>query len=303
MPRIEYESKRFSAQSEALIGHAQIILKEYAQQCFVLTLRQLYYQFVARDLLANTEANYKRIGSLINNARLAGLIDWEAIEDRTRNLRELSHWGSPQEIIDDAVKAYSIDKWKCQPCYIEVWVEKDALLGVIQTACDPLEVSYFSCRGYVSQSEMWRASERFRGQIENGKRITLLHLGDHDPSGIDMTRDIGDRLEMFLRGLPSVEVKRIALNGDQIKRYSPPPNPAKNTDSRFANYMTMYGRESWELDALEPRVLIDLIQGTVSDYMDEGLFKYYMVLEEEQREQLRKAAEGMSARHAGEEEQ
>jgi len=182
-------------------------------------------------------------------------------------------------------------------------VEKDALLGVIQTACDPLEVSYFSCRGYVSQSEMWRASERFRGQIENGKRITLLHLGDHDPSGIDMTRDIGDRLEMFLRGLPSVEVKRIALNGDQIKRYSPPPNPAKNTDSRFANYMTMYGRESWELDALEPRVLIDLIQGTVSDYMDEGLFKYYMVLEEEQREQLRKAAEGMSARHAGEEEQ
>ncbi len=105
----------------------------------------------------------------------------------------------------------------------------------------------------------------------------MLHLGDHDPSGMDMTRDNRDRLDI-LKAV--VEVKRLALNMDQVEEYGPPPNPAKVTDSRFAAYVTEYGDESWELDALEPRVISELIEEHVKMYRDD--YKYQARLEEQE---------------------
>ena len=100
--------------------------------------------------------------------------------------------------------------------------------------------------------------------------MTILHLGDHDPSGIDMTRDNAERLADVFGG--DVELKRIALNMDQIDEYAPPPNPAKVTDSRFEQYLLMYGAESWELDALEPSVINELIVNEVALLRDDELF-------------------------------
>jgi hypothetical protein len=149
------------------------------------------------------------------------------------------------------------------------WVEKDALIDVVQRAVGGLNATSFSCRGYTSSSEIWGAARRIEGYLRSPdvEHVTILHLGDHDPSGIDMTRDIGDRVREFVvgDGYPGrkLRIKRIALNMDQIEQYDPPPNPAKDTDSRFAGYVTQYGEESWELDALEPKVLVDLIRGEV----------------------------------------
>lgn len=212
---------------------------------------------------------YKTTGSLINDARLAGLIDWNAIEDRTRNLKGLAHWSSPKDIIESAAYSYRRDVWLHQNYHVKVWVEKEALANVVGRVANELDVSYFCCRGYVSQSEMWSAAQRFIRYQSEGKYCVLIHLGDHDPSGIDMSRDIQERLVMFGVNSNAFEFRRIALNLEQISLYNPPPNPAKITDSRSTSYINKFGDESWELDALEPRVLHDLITDNVTEFMDE----------------------------------
>lgn len=158
--------------------------------------------------------------------------------------------------------------WANQKYRIEVWIEKEALEGVFQPACAELDVPFLCCRGYTSQSEMWRAGMRLRRHAIKGKqRPIVLHFGDHDPSGIDMTRDIVDRLAMFI-GSP-IKLERVALNMDQIEQYDPPPNPAKTTDSRANEYIALFGTESWELDALEPRVLHAMVQEKIRDWIDD----------------------------------
>ena len=277
--------KDFRKDSYAVIVAANKIIDEYREQGYRLTLRQLYYQFVARDLIANTMRSYKRLGSIINDARLAGLVDWSAIEDRTRNLESNPHWHDPESIIASAAHSYRIDKWDNQKFRVEVWIEKEALAGVIAGICRELDVDHFACRGYVSQSEQWAAGKRFARYVNDGQLPVVLHLGDHDPSGIDMTRDNDDRLAMFARSR-DVEVRRLALNMDQVDQYNPPPNPAKLSDSRIHQYAARFGTESWELDALEPSVISDLIRGAVDEYRDMALWDETVEREQRERDTL-----------------
>ncbi|KKN10596.1 hypothetical protein LCGC14_1035080 [marine sediment metagenome] len=270
MPLIKYVNRSPNAATRVLIGIANAIIEEYAADGYALTLRQLYYQFVARDLLPNEQRQYKRLGGIVNDGRLAGLIDWDAIEDRTRNIRGLAHWPDADAILTDAAASFRFDKWQDQPHRVEVWIEKEALAGVFERICRELDVSYFSCRGYVSQSEMWRAAQRLRRYEKAGQKTLILHFGDHDPSGMDMTRDIADRLYTFGS---EATVDRLALTMDQIGHYKPPPNPAKLTDSRASGYVSRYGYDSWELDALDPKVLSDLVRGGVEAVRDDDLWK------------------------------
>lgn len=279
--RIEYQSFKFKPETLALIAKANEIITDYRKQGYQLTLRQLYYQFVSRDLIANKQSEYNRLGSVINDARLAGMIDWEAIVDLTRELTQNSHWDSPRDIVRACARQYQLDKWDSQPYHVEVWIEKDALSGVIEPVCKSLDVPFFSCRGYTSQSAMWNAGRRLMDHRDRGQELVIIHLGDHDPSGIDMTRDIGDRLAVFSEG--EVLIRRIALNFDQVQLYNPPPNPAKITDSRATAYMARHGRMSWELDALEPRVLTALIRDSVGDYLDPEAFAVAKEREESHR--------------------
>lgn len=288
MPKIAYIDKKFASRTLDLIDKCNQVIGQYSRQGYDLTLRQLYYQMVARDLFPedrrwrwtgarwvkdpngtkNAQPNYKWLGSIITDARLAGLVDWQAIVDRMRNLQGVTHWASPWDIMDVAYRSYALDKWLKQPNRVEVWVEKDALSSVIARACRPLDVDYFSCRGYVSISEMWRAAQRLAGYIEdNDQEVTILHLGDHDPSGMDMTRDIGKRLDLLSGHL--ISIRRIALNEDQIQRYNPPPNPTKLTDARAGGYIAKYGYDSWELDALEPSVIVAAIEDAVLPLRDD----------------------------------
>lgn len=295
MPKITYQDINLAQKSLDLIATCNQIIAEYTAAGYILTLRQLYYQCVSRDIIPNKQSEYKRLGSIVNDGRLAGLIDWSALEDRTRNVKSVGHWDSPESIIDAVASQYAIDKWSDQAERPEVWIEKDALVGVVERICNELDVSYFSCRGYTSQSEMWSASQRF---IKNARRrqVThVIHLGDHDPSGIDMSRDIEDRIRMFMAhhgyGSEWFEFTRIALNRDQIDLYNPPPNPAKSTDSRFQGYMDIHGDESWELDALEPQVLSDLIRESVDEIRDDSFYDERVREENEQKSQLEEVSQ------------
>ena len=311
MALTKYRSIKFRAATLETIEQANDILEEYAGQGLVLTLRQLYYQFVARDLLPeNTQQQYNRIQSVCNDARLAGLMDWEHLIDRTRNLVERNRWDSPAAMVKWSAERFHKDLWKPQKRRVEVWVEKDAAIGVIESTCHLNDIPYFSSRGYTSVSEMYSAAQRIRWYIEAGEQVLILHIGDHDPSGVDMTRDIEDRLrEMIsqdwaglnmgfgqhtrgairesmrehmiengnkwieMSGRAPWQVKRIALTYEQVQQYNPPPNFAKQTDARYRSYVENTGlTDSWEMDALEPAVLQGLIADEIDAFRDEDLW-------------------------------
>lgn len=289
MPKICYREKSFGADRAALISKANDIIAEYSAQGFQLTLRQLYYQFVSRDFIPNNLRSYKNLGDVINDARLAGLIDWNSIVDRTRNLQSLAHWQNPADIISACASQFRLDRWAPQPRRVEVWIEKDALIGVIEGICNELDVPYFSCRGYTSQSEMWSGAQRLKGYAVHGQKPLVLHLGDHDPSGKDMSRDIEDRLAEFAGR--AIEIRRLALNMPQIEQYNPPPNPAKTTDSRAADYIAEFGEESWELDALEPSVITTLIRDAVFSVRDAELWDQETAHQNKHRADLQKVCD------------
>lgn len=282
--KIQYVPKRFGKDSLAHIENANMIIEEFAGMGFILTLRQLYYQFVQRILLPNTQKNYKRLGAIVSDARLAGLISWDDIEDRTRSLRAAPTWTNPHNIIKACADWYRVDLWEGQETRPEVWIEKDALIGVIEPICQELRVPYFSCRGYASQTTLFDAGRRMR----NIKDPTIFHLGDHDPSGIDMTRDIRARVSMFAE--QPVNVVRLALNMDQIEEFDPPPNPAKMTDSRAEDYVRRHGNDSWELDALSPVTIADLIRTAVTEMIDFELWEERQDVERAGAERLREVA-------------
>lgn len=284
MPKIQYKEINFRGKSLELIELINQVVDEYSSQGYELTLRQTYYQLVARGYIPNNERSYKNIGNLINDGRLAGLIDWHSITDRTRNLRKNSHWDTPSSVIKSAMYSYMLDKWEGQPNYVEVWVEKDALVDIVGQACGGIDTPFFSCRGYTLQSEMWAAAQRFIRQNRIRDNCFIIHLGDHDPSGIDMTRDIQERLWMFGA---DVEVKRVALTMEQVQTYNPPPNPAKITDSRCGKYMEEFGDKSWELDALEPQMMTKLIRDEVTALRDDDIYQAVCDREAKEKEELR----------------
>lgn len=265
MPKIQYTYKKPSKSTLVVIAQAIEIIEGYEAQGLRLTLRQLYYQFVSRDWIPNTEKSYKRIGNIINDARMLGLIDWDAIEDRTRAMRQRGSFRDPQDIMTAAASSYHLSRWENQPCRVEVWCEKEALIGVFARIANKWDCPYFACKGYPSQTAKWEAAQRMLSYQKADQTPVILYFGDHDPSGIDITRDIRDSMATFGA---SVFVERLALNMDQVEQYQPPPNPAKMTDSRAGGYVEKFGRTSWELDALDPPVLMALVENSVKKYRD-----------------------------------
>jgi hypothetical protein len=285
MTYICYEEKNFRDSTLALIDKANEIIEDYAGQGYTLTLRQLYYVFVSMAYIENSEKSYKNLGNTINDARMAGLISWDAIEDRGRGIRPWLIEENQKAVLDGIEYQYARDVWTPQNVYVEVWVEKEALSSVIKRPCQKYRVPYMPCKGYLSASEAWRSGQRYEEAMQAGKRCVLIHLGDHDPSGIDMTRDNDDRLDIFSGG--GVEVQRIALNIDQVRQYNPPRNPTKVTDTRAKDYIKRFGHDCWELDALRPQVIDKLITDAIEGCIaDRKIWKQVLAEEREARKPL-----------------
>jgi hypothetical protein len=268
MSKYQYQYFDFRPATLALIETMNNIVTDYVSQGYRLTVRQLYYQLVARAIIPNTERSYKRVTGVVNDAKLAGMMDWEAIEDRTRSFIRRSHWTSAEEILRGAAHGFHMDMWEGQPERVFVIVEKEALAGVLERVCHDNDVPLLAARGYPSGTVLREfAVEDVQNAISDGQDVTIIHLGDHDPSGIDMTRDLRERIRLFGEH-QSINLVRIALTMDQIDAESPPPNPAKSTDARFKGYRDKYGSDSWELDALQPSYLNQLVGDTIDEHID-----------------------------------
>lgn len=297
---IPFSPKVKRAEKLELVRICDEIASKWNADGYDMTLRQLYYQLVSRNVVPNTERSYKNVGNLVSAARDGGLIDWRHIVDRTRSMKQNSHWDSPEQIIQTCARSYAIDTRSDQPVYIEVWVEKEALAGIVGGACEDLDVARFSCRGYASATAMQDAGRRFYCQSVHRERLVVLHLGDHDPSGIDMSEDIQKRLSRYSE-YAGVEVKRIALTMDQVLAQSLPPNPAKLSDSRAGAYVLEHGYESWELDALAPQFIEQLIEDEVMALTDDDLWDDRKKKEKEERKSLKVISDNYDAalQHVG----
>lgn len=331
---------KFRPDSLERIEQLAAIVDEYQQQGLRLTARQLYYQCVTRMIVPNKDTEYKKLTALLTDARYAGMIDWDAIEDRGREPNSPSQWSDPARLVESALRAYRLPRWDGQPKYVELWVEKQALAGVLEPIASEFHATLMVNKGYSSASAMKESADRIRKASmvdeervneadkeldeiieEHGKdspeyavasheigeemlsgscfrRPHVLYLGDLDPSGEDMVRDIGERLTEF--GVTSLKVEKIALTMAQVKQYNPPPNPAKITDPRAGGYIAKYGNSSWEVDALPPNVLTQLIRQAFRKHVDKSKMDEIKKREEIDKELLRKAVAGMMKKRGAE---
>lgn len=324
-----FKAHSFGEEAARLLGECNRVVERYQAKNLKLTLRQLYYQLVSRNLIPNEERAYKRISALLSNGRLMGQVDWEAIEDRIRVPRIPPEFKDLDDLVETALWNYRLDRWEGQENYVELWVEKDALAGILAPIANEYHSALMVNRGYSSQSAMFDAGQRYLeacygGALKYGnfaeyagikagkdfkeedvrrlrkirvldpeeipdpkRRPILLYLGDMDPSGEDMVRDIRERLQMF--GVVHIDVRKIALTMEQIEEHQPPPNPAKRTDPRAAEYIEKFGSTSWEVDALPPEVLDELVRSEFEVLIDMEKMDAVKAREEKDKKVLRTA--------------
>ena len=256
--------------SADIVEATRKILSEYG---YALTLRQIFYRLVSNYGLSNTGATYRYLSRILVNARENGIIPVNSIIDRSRSIIPSydNDDGDPDdyfdleiESIEDMALSYSMSMWDNQDYYIEVWVEKDALSQVVSRVARDFKVVVAPSRGYSSFSYLYDAVKRFKS-VDSEKNRLVLHFGDHDPSGIDMSRDLEERLNNYGA---NIELVRVALTYDQVKQYKLSPNPTKTADPRSNGYISMFGSECWELDALPPNVLQKLVSDSIQSYID-----------------------------------
>ena len=286
--------------TKALLAHCAEVLEDYTAQGYRLTLRQLYYQMVSRGHLPNTMRDYKNLGELVKNAREGGHLRWNDIEDRGRVLVSPSEWDSASSLLDQAAMQFRLDRWEGQDNYVEVWVEKDAVAGIIEPVADRWHVKFMANRGYSSASAMFSAAQRLARKVNDGRVAHVLYLGDHDPSGLDMDQDMEGRLHQYsgeILDYDTLEITRLALTMDQVEEHQPPPNPTKTADSRAESYIDQFGTECWELDALDPATLDALVEDAIEDRIDLDLFEARKGEEEEGRASIRAYAEWLANGH------
>jgi hypothetical protein len=258
------------ADYDEIVGAVLEIVAQYRTR---MTLRQIYYRLVAKNLIPNNLNSYKGLSRTLVTARERGEVDDDIMEDRGREVYGGdSGYDSPEEFVRGKVEGldgcwsyYTRELWVDQPEYVEVWVEKDALSRLFRSAVDGLRVTTCVGRGYSSYTYVKRAVDRFAA-IPSGKPCTIIYAGDWDPSGLDITRDLGRRLKEY--GAPQVKVHRIALTKNQISEYELPPAPVKTTDARAGKFIAKHGHDVVELDALEPNVLQGIVRGAVEKHID-----------------------------------
>lgn len=278
---------------ELVVRETNKILEQYD---FKLTLRQIYYRLVAAGLIPNKKSAYNQLSSQLVKARELEEVDDTRIEDRSRQVIERPEmFSSPDEFIDTARiwlrrlgENYLRAVWLDQEHFVEVWVEKDALTQVIASVIQaPLRVTTAPSRGYGSYTYLKR--EAVEGRFANiDKPITILDFRDHDPSGINMTDDLENRLKNRYGVEKDITIRRVALNMDQIERYGLKElgQDVKSKDTRSKDYIARFGNKGWELDAIEPSELQKIVVDAVKEYIDQPRWSRAMRRDKQEKQGL-----------------
>ncbi len=282
-----------------LIEKSREILEDYEGK---ITLRQLYYRLVARHYIENTVNSYKRLSRILVEARLTGQIPFDAFEDRTRSAEGgdipyimpddfFSYYRNEYESAEDTFRnspqSYRLPLWYGQPFYVEVWLEKQALQNVFKEITDRYGVTLAVCRGYPSTTFLYEAKWRILRNREDDKEdedrdIVILYFGDYDPTGEDIPRHISYSLVSDF-GVDISYFEKVALTLEQIEELNLPPEPTKKTDSRSRKFIEAHGDMAVELDAVEPRTLMSMIEEAILRFFDRDAYEERNRIQEENR--------------------
>lgn len=254
-------------------------LKVFKQYDTALTLRQLYYRLVSKHLFPNTVNSYKRLSRLMVRAREEKDVPVNCLEDRSRRILGRGDTGyySAEDFLkqrfaslQDSWKSFNMPRWDDQPVYIVVSLEKDALSRLVSDIANRYAVRTFPTKGYPSFTYVQSMASYIRNRLKD-KHTIILYFGDFDPSGIDIERDLTDRLTKYDAG--DFSVQRVALNPNQIEQYKLPPMPVKRSDARAESFLEEYGNHTVELDALDPNVLKNIVSQAILDHIDLKMWK------------------------------
>ncbi len=268
-----------------IIEHSIPVVQSYKGD---ITLRALHYRLVAMFSFPNTIPHYKRVIAAMTAARWAGLLEFDDFVDHDREQLGETAWEETVleekiqdgiELVDYALDDYRKNIWENQPNYVEVWIEKKALISAFERHCKQYKVGLCPCKGYPSLTFMNDAAQRYRIAGDNGKNLVMLYFGDYDPSGEDIPRSIDETL--FRMGAV-VRVERIALMEEQVISMGLPPAPTKAGDSRSANWD---GIGQVELDAIEPRELGEMAIAAINKEFDADLLQELRLQEIEERKE------------------
>lgn len=265
-----------------LVPAVQQILQEYDIK---LTIRQVFYRLVSKGIIPNTLNQYNILDQQLSLARKDGRIPFTAFEDRSRKFIGGERFGfqtaenvfedakadyeSANETFHDAYGDFNLPHWHNQPNYVEVWLEKDALSGIFQQVTQRRQVRLAPCRGYPSLTFLYEAACHFR-YVPKDKQLVILYFGDYDVRGLHIQQNITKTLAWL--GYPNIVVKRYALTKEQIAEYGLPPQPSKKKDSMIMGWIETHGDVAWELDALEPNVLLKVIDGAIEAEFDREIW-------------------------------
>jgi hypothetical protein len=263
------------AKTQRIIDQAVEILTDFNP----MTVRQVYYQLVSRQVVENNRSRYQAVSDALVDARLEGIIPWDWIEDRLRRPRQIAMWTDISDFLSSMIWRYNKDIWQEQPQQVEVWCEKDALSGIFSDVIADYGVILNVGRGYDGWSSIHNAAERYG----SGENVTVLYFGDFDPSGEDMFRSLQERLGR-LGSKPTMY--KVALSQDDVQRYQLPPNFTKTTDTRRAGFVALYGDQAVELDALPATVLRGRIVEEIERHMDLDALKRIQEQEKQERSKL-----------------
>jgi hypothetical protein len=348
--------KYWEADKKEVIDTIIRTVEKFSNDGWQMTLRQVYYQLVGMNAMPNDQLAYKKLSGLLDDCRYSGKVDWDDIEDRGRVPSTPYYEYSVEDAIRRTKRSYGLDRRKGQPVFVELWSEKDAISNILKKAVNKHTITVGINKGFASSTAIHAAYERFIDKIiENDQKVVVLYFGDHDPSGLDMIRDIRERLEYmmsrgdyarsFLRKWDDLEeagkvddsvldlvykhqdllelydiestkqeqgkknynwhqywvraivreffeVRHIGLTMEQIKKYNLPPNPAKMTDPRAKGYIRLHGDISWEVDALKPEYIKDIIDEALEDVIDWDIRSQVIEQEKADKERLDKIIEG-----------
>lgn len=289
--------KAFNKDTMVLIEWAGKELEKYAKEGYSASLRQLYYRGVAQNLYKNCQDSYNKLGRVVSDARLAGWIDWDHIEDRGRRAINPNLWESPKDILVGAHQSFQTDLWKDQPNHVIVMVEKQAMEGVFVPVCSEYRVKFCVNKGYSSSSALYEIGKHIQTTVRTKhKNVIVIYAGDFDPSGLHMASDVHDRLQLFSQC--EITTLRVALTQKQIGRYNPPPQFAKESDSRYEQFVQQHGEHCYEMDSLDPLVLAGVIKAAISAQIDQRKWTLAKLKEAEMKDHLQDVIDSFEGGHS-----
>ena len=269
--------------------HRKQLILDWAEQNHPVTVRQIFYRLSTLDAVPKTENGYKMIGRLCTKMRRAGEIDFDWFADNTRWMRKPRTYNSIQDALSYTAETYRRALWQNQAGLVEIWLEKEALAGVVHEVTEKWDVPLMVVRGYPSLSFLHTAAKEIIRATQKGKISHIFYLGDYDPSGLDIYRAIVEDLNGFAPDA-QMTMQRMAVTQEQIREWDLPSRPTKKTDSRAKGFTG----ESVELDAITPDNLRQIVSECIESVVDSDALEKTLHIEQLERESIPNLLESLS---------